>query len=81
MKLRYRGIGYEITQAFPSEAMSVTPATLTYRGNPYQSHQHQFIPHGIGSQRSTTNQSPQMISFPGTTASPQLTYRGVAYTP
>ncbi|MBW4491422.1 MAG: DUF4278 domain-containing protein [Trichocoleus desertorum ATA4-8-CV12] len=80
MKLRYRGVGYEIAQVVPSQPMSVTPATLTYRGNPYQSNQYQLMPHGIGSQPSMTNQSPQITSLPGTTVSPQLIYRGVAYT-
>ena len=80
MKLRYRGVGYEIAQAVPAQPISFTPATLTYRGNLYQSHQYQLMPHEVGSQRPMTNQSSQVISLPGTTASPQLIYRGVAYT-
>ncbi|MBD1865655.1 MULTISPECIES: DUF4278 domain-containing protein [Trichocoleus] len=81
MKLRYRGVGYEIAQAVPSQPMSVTPVTLIYRGNSYQSNQHQLMPHGIGSQHSMTNQSPQITSLPRTIARPQLIYRGAAYTP
>ena len=80
MKLCYRGAEYEATQPNQLEQVGVTSVTLTYRGNQYQSNQHQFMTQKIGSQRSITNQLPQ-ISFQKTvTARARLIYRGVAYT-
>lgn len=79
MKLRYRGVNYEIAQTVPSRSMGITPITLIYRGNPYQSNQYQLTPQGIESQRSITNQSPQISSWKIPTVSPRLIYRGVAY--
>ncbi|MBD2068620.1 DUF4278 domain-containing protein [Leptolyngbya sp. FACHB-671] len=80
MKLCYRGADYEVTQSIQLQQTRVTSVTLTYRGKPYQSNQYQLMTHGIGSQRSITNQSPQISSRKPTTPNSRLIYRGVAHT-
>lgn len=75
MKLCYRGVDYEIAQSVQSQPMSVTPATLTYRGNPYQ-----LNLQGSGNHCSVNTQC-QNIFQKTATAKPQLIYRGVAYLP
>lgn len=81
MKLCYRGADYKITQSIQLQQTKVTSVTLTYRGNRFQSNQYPLMNQGIGSQRSITNQSPQISCRKSATANPRLIYRGVAYVP
>lgn len=78
MKLRYRGVDYKVIQ--PNQPTEVTPVTLTYRGSSYQSNQHQLVTQKNRNQQFIANRSPQSSLWKATVASPQLIYRGVAYT-